>query len=218
MSGTAPKFASVVLDVDSTLAGVEGIDWLAAQRGPDTAKRIADLTDQAMRGEITLDEIYGQRLSMIRPTRREVQALSRRYVEAMAPGARETVARLRDAGVGIVVVSGGIREAIVPLALTLGVQGNTLRAVSVYFEEHGEYMGFERDSPLATQRGKADVVRSLALPGPVLAVGDGATDLAMRPVVDAFGAYTGFVRRDAVVREADFTIDSFARLEAIVLG
>lgn len=218
MSETRPKFASVVLDVDSTLAGVEGIDWLAAQRGPDVAKRIAELTDMAMRGEISLDEIYGERLSMIRPTHREIEALSKRYVESMASGARQTVGRLRDAGVAIAVVSGGIREAIVPLALALGVDGNALRAVSVYFEPHGEYTGFERDSPLATQRGKADVVRALALRGPVLAVGDGATDLAMRPVVDAFAAYTGFVRRDPVVREADFVVESFQHLERIILA
>ncbi|HEX8851334.1 MAG TPA: HAD-IB family phosphatase [Gemmatimonadaceae bacterium] len=215
---SAPKFASVVLDVDSTLAGVEGIDWLAAQRGPDMAKRIAELTDMAMRGEISLDEIYGRRLSMIRPTHREIGALSKRYVEAMAPGAREAVGRLRDAGVAIAVVSGGIREAIVPLALSIGVHGSALRAVSVYFEEHGEYTGFEKDSPLATQRGKAEVVRALALPAPVLAVGDGATDLAMRPAVNAFAAYTGFVRREPVVRDADFVLESFAQLEQVVLA
>ena len=218
MSAARAKFASVVLDVDSTLAGVEGIDWLAARRGPETATRIAELTDMAMRGEISLDEIYGKRLSMIRPTHREIGALARRYVEAMAPGAREAVARLREAGVAIAIVSGGIREAIVPLALALGVNGSALRAVSVYFEPHGEYEGFEKDSPLATQRGKAQVVRSLGLGGPVLAVGDGATDVAMRPVVDAFAAYTGFVRREPVVQQADFVVESFAQLEQVVLA
>ena len=34
------KFASVVLDVDSTLCGVEGIDWLAQRRGPEMADRV----------------------------------------------------------------------------------------------------------------------------------------------------------------------------------
>ena len=218
MNETSPKFASVVLDVDSTLGGGEGVDWLAAQRGPDFAKRIAELTDMAMRGEIALDEIYGKRLSMIRPTHREIEALSKRYVDAMAIGAKETVARLRDAGVAIAIVSGGIREAIVPLALSLGVSGSALRAVSVYFEAHGEYTGFERDSPLATQRGKADVGRALALRAPVLAVGDGATDLAIRPVVDAFAAYTGFVRREPVVEKADFVVESFPHLEQIILA
>ena len=155
---------------------------------------------------------------MIAPTRREIDALGARYVEAIAPGAVATIGALRGAGVAIALVSGGLREALVPLARAVGVDGSSLRAVSIRFDERGSYAGFDDRSPLATQAGKAQVVRELALGAPVLGVGDGATDLAMRPVVAAFGAYTGFVRREPVVREADFTIESFAQLEALVLG
>lgn len=214
----APRFASVVIDVDSTLSGVEGIDWLAGLRGPEMAARISALTDRAMRGEITLESVYGERLRMIAPTRREVDALAARYVEAIAPGAVDAVGALRRAGVAIAVVSGGLREAIVPLARSVGVDDHRLRAVSVRFDARGCYAGFDESSPLATQQGKARVVRELALGAPALGVGDGVTDLAMRPSVAAFGAYTGFVRREPVVREADFTIESFAQLEALVLG
>jgi phosphoserine phosphatase len=213
-----PRFASVVIDVDSTLSGIEGIDWLAALRGPEMAERISTLTDRAMRGEITLDAVYGERLKMIAPTRREVDALGTRYVEAIAPGAEAAIGALRHAGITIALVSGGLREAIAPLASFVGVGGQGLRAVSIRFDADGNYAGYDERSPLATQQGKAQVVRELALGAPVLGVGDGATDLAMRPVVSAFGAYTGFVRREPVVRGADFTIASFAQLEALVLG
>ena len=56
------RFNSIVLDVDSTLAGIEGIDWLAALRGPAAEARSAELTDKAMQGLIPLEAIYGQRL------------------------------------------------------------------------------------------------------------------------------------------------------------
>ena len=59
------RFASVVLDVDSTLCGVEGIDWLAQRRGGDVARRVRELTDRAMNGEIPLDSVYGERLAML---------------------------------------------------------------------------------------------------------------------------------------------------------
>ena len=214
----APRFASVVLDVDSTLSGIEGIDWLAGLRGPEMAARITALTDRAMRGEITLDSVYGERLQMIAPTRREIEALSQAYVAAIAPGAADVIAKLRRAGVAIALVSGGLREAIVPLARVVGAEGHALTAVSIRFSGDGSYAGYDQRSPLATQHGKAQVVRDLALAAPVLGVGDGATDLAMRPSVAAFGAFTGFVRRDAVVRGADHTIESFVQLEALVLG
>jgi phosphoserine phosphatase len=49
-------------------------------------------------------------------------------------------------------------------------------------------------------------------------VGDGATDLAMRDVVDAFVAFTGFVSRPNVVERADAVASSFADLERVVLS
>jgi soluble P-type ATPase len=92
-----------------------------------------------------------------------------------------------------------------------------VHAVSLRFDASGGYAGYDEASPLATQEGKRAVVERLALPGPVLAVGDGATDLAMRPAVAAFAAYTGFVRRAAVADAADFELASFQALAEAVL-
>jgi phosphoserine phosphatase len=212
-----PFFRSVVLDVDSTLSGVEGIDWLAARRGADVAARIAQLTERAMSGEITLDQIYGQRLVLVQPSVADVEALSRAYVAALAPGAAEALRLWHEAGVRVTLVSGGLRHAISPLASSLGVGDDDLHAVAVYWDADGSYTGFDTGSPLTTHQGKARIVADLGLPGPVLAVGDGATDLAMKPVVEKFVAFTGFVRRDAVVSNADHVAAAFYELTEIVL-
>lgn len=211
------RFASVVLDVDSTLSAVEGIDWLAARRGPEVGERVAELTDRAMRGEIALDRVYGARLALVRPERREIESLAAAYEAGAAPGATSAVRALLDAGVAVAVVSGGVREAIVPFAAALGVRAACVHAVSLRFAADGGYAGFDEGSPLATAEGKRTVVESLALPAPVLAVGDGATDLAMRPAVAAFAAYTGFVRREPVVAVADHVLSSFKSLRELVL-
>ena len=49
----------------------------------------------------------------------------------------------------------------------------------------------------------------LGMPRPIVAIGDGSTDLAMRPAVDAFVAFTGFARRTAVVQAADGELLAF---------
>ena len=211
-------YASVVLDVDSTLCGVEGIDWLANRRGADIGVRVADLTDRAMRGEVALDAVYGERLTLVDPTRDDIDALAGVYVAALAPGAAGVLGALREAGRRIVLVSGGVRQAIVPMATSLGIPADDVHAVSVRFAADGRYAGHDTSSPLATAAGKWSLVTSLALPRRILAVGDGATDLAMRPAVDAFAAFTGFVRRDAIVNEADLVIDSFDQLLDLVLA
>jgi phosphoserine phosphatase len=214
----ARGFASVVLDVDSTLCGIEGIDWLAALRGSDVGAKVTELTDRAMRGRIALDAVYGERLALVRPTRDEVEMLANVYAAALAPGAARAVRRLRDAGRRVVLVSGGVREAILPVARRLAIADADVHAVSVRFTPDGEYAGHDATSPLTTATGKRGVVEALALPSRVLAVGDGATDLAIRPVVDAFAAFTGFVRRDAVVQQADLIVDSFDQLTDLVLA
>ena len=219
MSATAAGgFASVVLDVDSTLCGVEGIDWLAGLRGSDVGSKVTELTNQAMRGRIALDAVYGERLALVQPAQYEVDMLANLYVSSLAPGAARAVRRLRDAGRRVVIVSGGVREAILPMTRKLGIPDTDVQAVSVRFSPGGEYEGFDAASPLATAVGKRTVVEALALPPRVLAVGDGATDLAIRPVVDAFAAYTGFVRREAVVNDADLVVETFDQLTDLVLA
>lgn len=213
-----PRFASVVLDVDSTLSSIEGIDWLAERRAPDVAAAIARLTERAMGGATPLERVYGERLALVRPTADEIAALGEAYVRQLVPGAADAVARLHGAGVVVTLVSGGIREAIAPLARRLGVPNAKLHAVSARFDPSGAYAGWDEASPLATADGKRTVVAALALPRPSLAVGDGATDLAMRPAVDAFAAITAVVRREPVARAADHVLDSFDALTRLVLA
>ena len=211
---TIPRFRSVVLDVDSTLCGIEGIDWLAARRGAFVEREVRDLTERAMNGEIPLDSVYGERLALIRPTVADIAALAQAYRATIAPGAETAIESLRAAGVRVVLVSGGIQQAIQPLADDLGVE---LRAVALTFDARGGYAGFEA-SPLTTQSGKLETVRSLALAQPSLAVGDGATDVFMGRAVDRFVAFTGFTRREPVILQAASELGSFEMLQKMVLG
>ena len=212
-----PAFASVVLDVDSTVSGVEGIEWLASKRGADVAHEVARLTQQATDGEIALESVYARRLQMIEPNEAEVGELARFYERRLAPRAAEVISEMRENGIRIVLVSGGIRQAILPLGLRLGFTPAEVIAVRLAFDERGKYVGFDDVSPLTTSSGKAMVVQRLYLPRPVLAVGDGITDLAARPSADAFAAFTGFAYRPAVVRGADHEVTSFDQLLKLVL-
>ena len=215
---TERGFASVVLDVDSTLSGVEGIDWLAARRDGGLGAKVAALTERAMRGEMSLAAVYGERLKMVNPSRDDVSALADMYQSMLAPGAAQAVRKLHDAGRRVVVVSGGIREAILPLASSLGIAAGEVHGVRVTFTPEGRFASYDAASPLTTSDGKRTVVEQLALPKRVLAVGDGATDLAMKPAVDMFAAFTGFVNRAAVVASADATVDSFDQITELALG
>lgn len=195
-------FASVVFDCDSTLVAVEGIDELS---GP-FRDQIQALTDAAMDGAVPLEDVYGRRLEIIRPTRAQVDAVGREYVRTLLPHARETVAALRWLGKTVRILSGGLLPAVLAVAAELGLGPDDVAAVDIAFNGNGEYAGFDTASLLARGGGKEIVIRDWNLPRPSLLVGDGATDLEARPAVDAFAAYAGVVERPAVVAGADYVI------------
>ena len=198
-----PRFRTVLFDCDSTLSTIEGIDELARDH-----PEVHALTEAAMRGEVPLEEVYGRRLEIVRPTREAVEALGRRYIETMVPGARETVRALLDAGVRVRVISAGLRPAVVALARELGLGDDDVAAVDVRFSADGAYAGYDAASPLSRSGGKRAVVEAWLpeLPRPILMVGDGATDLEVQGVVDCFAAFAGVVARPAVIAAADAVI------------
>jgi phosphoserine phosphatase len=174
-----------------------------------------------MKGEIPLATVYGERLNLVSPSKRDIEDLASEYVARIQPDARESLAKLTNARVRVVLVSAGIKEAILPLAREVGVGLNDVNAVSVQFDAGGEYAGFDSSSPLTRNGGKAEVVRLLGLPHPILGVGDGITDLELRiesPLaVDAFAAYIGVVERGEVSAKADYIVRSFPEVVDLVL-
>jgi phosphoserine phosphatase len=173
-----------------------------------------------MRGEIPLEDVYGKRLELVRPTREQVHALGERYVRTLVTDARETVAALLAEGIEVRVMSGGIRQAVVTLALALGLTERAVAAVDVDFTETGEYAGFDAASPLARSGGKRAVLERWLpeLPRPIMLVGDGVTDLEARPPADTFVAFAGVVERPAVIDAADEVVRAPSLAPGLVLA
>jgi phosphoserine phosphatase len=214
-----PPYGTLVFDCDSTLSAMEGIEELAGARHAEEIRR---LTAQAMEGEIALEDVFGRRLALVRPSRADVLRIGREYVARRVRHAELLLDALRALGKRVVVVSGGLEPAVLALARSLGVEARDVRAVGVRFDAGGCYAGFDEASPLARSGGKIEVLRALARagPAPLCFVGDGATDLEAAPECARFIAYGGVVRRAVVFERARVTCDvpDFAALAPLVLS
>jgi phosphoserine phosphatase len=212
----ARRFKTVIFDCDSTLCTIEGIEVLAREHRAE----VEALTEEAMRGLIPLEQVYGRRLELVRPPRGRVIALGQRYIDTLVPDARETIAALRAENIHVRIISGGLRPAVVALANELGLEDDLVAAVDIFFGDDGNYAGFESDSPLAASGGKRRVIESWDVPRPSLMVGDGATDQEAQPAVDAFVAFAGVVYRASVAAAADYVIRerSLAPIVPLALG
>ena len=217
----APRFASVVFDADSTLSAIEGIDWLAQLRSPALAAEVAALTDRAMNGEIGIEQVYALRIARIRPTRAEIAQLADAYVANLVPGARSLFSALHSAGVHTAIMSGGIREALLPMASELRLPHERVFAVALQEDpQSAAFTDVEPNQPLTTQYGKLQVLEALIayaqLPTPVAFVGDGSTDAAAREVAH-FIAYSGVARRPSVVALASDEATDMTSLHSLLL-
>jgi phosphoserine phosphatase len=212
------RFSTVVFDVDSTLSGIEGIDWLAERRGAEVAATVAALTARAMEGEAELQSVYGKRLELVRPSREDVSALGEAYVSAITPQAKAVISELQSKHVGVHLVSGGIAQAVNRLAGELSVPLANVHAVGAYFDDSGQYAGYDRESPLTQHSGKRALLATLHLEKPVLMLGDGVTDLEAAPAVDSFVAFTGYASRPAVIAGADHAISELGQLLELIFG
>ena len=205
MSG-GPPFHCILFDCDSTLSAVEGIDQLAEWAG--VGERVAALTRAAMDGELSLEQVYGQRLALLQPDRQQIERLGQEYIARLVPGARETVAVLQGLGKSVHIVSGGIRQAVLALAQALAVPESNVHAVDLSFDADGRYTGFDEQSPLSRSGGKADIARELIRQfGPSAIVGDGVTDLEAAEAGCYVVGFGGVAAREVMRRGAAVFIE-----------
>lgn len=210
------RVRTVVFDCDSTLSAVEGIDELARAHRAE----IEQLTDAAMKGEVPLEQVYGRRLDLVRPSLEALRALGQRYIEGLVPDAEAVVRALQAERIQVRIMSGGLRPAVLALGERLGLAARDVAAVDLHFDEAGEYRGFDSASPLARGGGKRELLSIWRrdLPAPVMMVGDGATDLEARDVADVFVAYAGVVARGPVIAAADVAVHSPSLAPVLVLA
>lgn len=196
------SFDVVCFDCDSTLSRIEGIDELARLTGK--FEEVAALTDAAMNGELALEEVYANRLALIRPDKAAIDWLADLYIAEMVEGVEETFKTLQANHKQIHIISGGLRQAILPLAKLLAIPEECVHAVDVIFDSQGRYQDFQRSSPLAVSGGKARVCRKIKLTHSSLAmVGDGKTDLEAKQAGAYMIGFGGVVKRPLVQEQAD---------------
>jgi phosphoserine phosphatase len=195
------SFDVICFDCDSTLSKIEGIDELARRVG--LGEEMAKLTDAAMNGEVALAAVYQRRLSLIQPDSASMGWLADLYIQELVDGTEALFGQLLAQGKEVHIISGGIRQAILPLAAKLGLPAAHVHAVNVYFNDDGSYQDYEHASPLARNGGKAEVVKNLHTKASCVMIGDGKTDMEAKQA----GAYTigfgGVVVRPAVQELAD---------------
>ena len=213
--------ATVIFDFDSTLITVESLEKILAEilvDRPEVMSAIEAVTAQGMAGSCTFTESLSKRLALAAPRLEQVRDFGKSAEAWLTPGMGALVRKLRQRQVRVAIVSGGLVEAILPLAHRLNIPDSAVHAVRLRWDPSGAFAGIDPSDPFSQSK-----VQGLKQVGPdwsrpVIAIGDGMTDfeLYQQGFADHFIAFTKNVKRGQVVQVASYVANSVEELESVL--
>jgi phosphoserine phosphatase len=193
----------LLADMDSTIIEQEVVDELAAVAGVGAA--VSAITERTMRGELEFEPALVERVALLKGL--PAAAIDRLIRERItfAPGGRTLVATMKAHGAFTAIVSGGFTAFTGHVAGTLGFESHEANTLII---EDGRLTG-RVGEPILGKAAKVEALHRLMArlkiaSGDVIAVGDGANDIAMLQLAGLGVAFHG---KPAVRAAADVRID-----------
>jgi len=193
----------VAMDMDSTLVTIESIDEMGDMLG--IRERIADITAQAMRGEIDYAESLRRRVALLAGL--EEAALERICEQRMhlSPGAEALVRRCRESGIRTLLVSGGFDFFTGRLQQRLGIDEVLSNVLEIERGRlTGRVLGAIVDGRAKAAKLRAEIHRLGLRREQALAIGDGANDI---PMMSEAGVSVAYRAKPAVREHATHALD-----------
>jgi phosphoserine phosphatase len=186
-------FKLIAFDMDSTLINIECVDEIADAAGRKA--EVAAITEAAMRGEITdYKDSLRRRVALLKGV--SVDSMEGVYHERLKlnPGAAELVHACKDAGMKVLLVSGGFTFFTDRIRRELGIDYTRSNVLEI---EDGLLTGRMVDQPWGDicdgEEKKKMLLETCAMlgitPDQAIAMGDGANDLPMMGVAGLSVAY-----------------------------
>ncbi len=193
----------VVFDMDSTLIRSEVIDELATEAG--VGEQVADITEQAMRGELDFNESFKARVALLKGLDEGALERVRERIQ-LTEGAERLISTLRALGYRTAILSGGFTWFGQWLQQLLGIDYVHANELEI---ENGQVTGRVVGQIVNGQR-KADLLKEIATQEgisleQVIAVGDGANDL---PMLGEAGLGIAFRAKPLVKQNAEQAIST----------
>lgn len=212
-------YRRVMLDVDSCLSGIEGIDWLAKIKG--VGKIVSEMTKTAMGKGGSFNVALAKRLEFIQPNKQDLDYVSDIYIKNIVTDAKITIKLLQENGADVMLLSGGFRSSIIPLSQHVEIPKQNVYANDLIFGKEGEYLGFDGRNLLSQEKGKKKQIKKLKNKknGLYAIIGDGVSELETEPETDFRIGFGGFVSREKVFNGADVFLSepTFAPLILLLL-
>ena len=217
-----PNF-SLILDFDSTIINTESIDCLSkiVLNGTDNdtqiLKKINEITNKGMNGEISFENSLNKRLSLLKINKNHIKELSLEVSKNFDDTFINNLAFYESIIDNVYIVSSGFKEVIEFAFKSISNKSWNIFANDLDYRNN-HFVTINKSNPLSKNLGKVKLIKSMNLSGNVIVVGDGYTDYEIRKHNQAniFLCYIRNINRKKVSKYADILCYDFNQVKEFI--
>ena len=210
-----------IFDFDSTFIKIESLDLLAKfsqLTDKISIDKIEKITKEGMDGKISFYDSLRKRIQLINSNRNDLIKTVDHLKNEVSDSFNSNKNFINKNAEFIYIVSSGFHEIIDPIVCNYGVKKENIYANNFIFNENDKIIGFDKLNPLSSTLGKVKIIKQLKLKGTVHVIGDGYTDYEIKKegYADYFYLFVENIKRDSLVKNADYLLKSFDQIFDII--
>ena len=214
----------LIVDFDSTFIRDETLDEIANlllslnRITEKDQEEITKITNEAMIGKIDFRQALKKRIKLLNIHKNDVNQVTSILNKRVSLSIIQNKEYIQTIARSTYIVSGGFKEVIKPIVKEYGIPSNNIFANEFIYDDHGYIIGINEKALLSYSDGKIRAVKTLDLSSGGYVIGDGSTDLEIKPVkgIKAFICFIENIDRKAVSSKADYIASDFHEVINII--
>ena len=210
---------NLLIDFDSTfiiLESLEIISLLSLKNDKNTISKIAKITDDAMKGEISFSKALNKRIKMLNANRAHLNQTIQILKNNISKSFIKNIDFIKNNSSNIFIISGGFKELIFPIVEKFNLKYENIYANDFLFDSNDNIIGIDQSNPLSKDQGKATVADNIS--GENIIIGDGYTDYEIKKygAANTFIQFTENINRKNINSKADLISNNFDQIISFI--
>ena len=205
----------LLIDFDSTFIKSESLEIISEISLKDsidnnkTIKKIKELTNRAMNGDIPFSDALIKRIKLLKANKEHINLTIDQINNQISDSFKKNKKFFQENCENCYIISGGFLQIIKPIMKDYNIPEKNIFANELIFDKDGYITSINKKNPLSKNLGKIEIAKKIK--GEKIIIGDGYTDYEIKKYgyADIFIAYTEHVDRANVSKLADYKSKSF---------
>ena len=210
---------NLLIDFDSTfiiLESLEIISLLSLKDDKNTISKIAQITDDTMKGEMPFSKALNERIKMLNANRAHLNQTIQILKNNISKSFIKNIDFIKNNSSNIFIISGGFKELIFPIVEKFDLKYENIYANDFLFDSNDNIIGIDQSNPLSKNQGKAAVAKNIL--GENIIIGDGYTDYEIKKYggANTFIQFTENINRKNINSKADLISNNFDQIISFI--